>query len=180
MSNQNILSEETIKIKTKVFIFAGVSLFIGLTKALPTKLSLIGLNFQQNEKILGWFILAITIFLSIHFIIVASLNISKYFKSHFINRKAKTLTGDTIGLTYDEIGQEYDRQNEYNDTFNEDQRSTLSDEADDIKRKIKYLEDKFDKKHITINNIIEILFNFITPIIFTIISIKYLYCFLIQ
>ena len=44
----------------------------------------------------------------------------------------------------------------------------------------KVLEDKFDKNHITFNNIIEILFNFITPIILAIISIKYLYCFLIQ
>jgi len=180
MSYQNILSEETIKIKTKVFIFAGVSLFIGLTKELPNKLSLIGLNFEQNEKILGWFILFITVFLSIHFLIMASLNIIKYFKNTLINIKAKNLTGDTIGLTYDEIGQEYDKYQEYNDIFNEEQRHTLSDEAEDIKIKIQELENRFDKKYVTFNSIIEILFNFITPIILAIISIKYLYCFLIQ
>ena len=93
-----------------------------------------------------------------------------------IQRKSQTLTGDTIGLTYAEIGQEYDRQQGHY----EEQRGTLSNEADDIQRKIKALEDKFDKNHITFNNIIEILFNFITPIILAIISIKYLYCFLIQ
>ena len=180
MSYQNILAEETIKIKTKVFIFAGVSLFIGLTKELPNKLSLIGLNFEQNEKILGWFILFITVFLSIHFLIMASLNIIKYFKNTLINIKAKNLTGDTIGLTYDEIGQEYDKYQEYNDIFNEEQRHTLSDEAEDIKIKIQELENRFDKKYVTFNSIIEILFNFITPIILAIISIKYLYCFLIQ
>ena len=169
MNNQNILSEDTLKLKTKVLIFSGVSLFIGLTKVLPTKLSLIGLNFEQNERVVGWF-------LFINFILVASLNIAKYFKNHLIKRKSKTLTGDTIGLTYAEIGQEYDRQQGHY----EEQRGTLSNEADDIQRKIKALEDKFDKNHITFNNIIEILFNFITPIILAIISIKYLYCFLIQ
>lgn len=176
MNNQNILSEDTLKLKTKVLIFSGVSLFIGLTKVLPTKLSLIGLNFEQNERVVGWFLLIITIFLFINFILVASLNIAKYFKNHLIKRKSKTLTGDTIGLTYAEIGQEYDRQQGHY----EEQRGTLSNEADDIQRKIKALEDKFDKNHITFNNIIEMLFNFITPIILAIISIKYLYCFLIQ
>lgn len=176
MNNQNILSEDTLKLKTKVMIFAGVSLFMGLTKVLPTKLSLIGLNFEQNEKILGWFLLSITTFLFINFLIIATLNILKYFKNYFIKRKAKTLTGDTIGLTYDEIGQEYDNQYEYNDI----PKGSLSDEADDIKRKVKIIEDKFDINHINFNNIIEILFNFIIPSILAIISIKYLYCFLVQ
>ena len=176
MDNQNILSEDTLKLKTKVLVFAGVSLFIGLTKVLPTKLSLIGLNFNQNEKVVGWFLLVITISLFINFIIIASLNIIKYFKYHLIQRKARTLTGNTIGLTYDEIGKAYDSQHEY---YDEEQGGSLSDEADDIKRKIKTLEDKFDKNHISFNNIIEILFNFLLPIILAIISIKYLYSFLV-
>jgi len=179
MDNKNILSEETLKLKTKVLIFSGISLFIGLTEVLPTKLSLIGLNFEHSEKTLGWFLLAITSFLFVNFIIIAILNIIKYFKSNFISRKAKTLTGDTIGLSYVEIGEEYDKNIEYNNTYNEDKRCTLGDEADDIKRKIKILEDKFDKKHITIYNIIEISFNFITPVVLAIIGIKYLYCFIV-
>jgi hypothetical protein len=175
VSNQNILSEDTNKIKTKVFIFSGVSLFIGLTKILPTKLSIIGLNFQQNEKILGWFLLAITIFLFIHFAIMASLNLIKYFKDYFINKKAKTLTGDTIGLTYEEIGEEYAKQDKYSVS---EPRGSLGDEVEDIHRKIKDLEERFDKNHLTFYNIIEIIFNYITPIVLALVSIKYLYCFL--
>ena len=52
MDNTSILTETTLKLKTKVLLFSGVSLFIGLTKALPTKLSLIGLNFENTPKIL--------------------------------------------------------------------------------------------------------------------------------
>lgn len=105
----------------------------------------------------------------------------KYFKSHFISKKAKSLTGDTIGLTYNEIDEEYARQEEYAKEYqDEEPRGTLSDEASDIQRKIKDLEEKFDKNHLTFYNLIEILFNYVAPIILAIISIKYLYCFLLQ
>lgn len=175
MNNYNILSEDTNKIKTKIFIFSGVSLFIGLTKTLPTKLSIIGLDFEKNEKILGWFLFTITIFLFINFTIMASLNIIKYFKNYIIGKKAKTFTGDTLGLTYEEIGKEYDRQIEY-----VQQRGSLSDEAEDIQKKIKALEKKFDKNHINFLNTIDLIFNFISPTILAIISLRYLYCFLLE
>jgi hypothetical protein len=178
VSHQNILSEDTNKLKTKLFVFSGVSLFIGLAKVLPTKLSVIGLDFEQNEKILGWFLFSITIFLLIHFSTIASLNVIKYFKDYFISKKAKKLTGDTVGLTYEEIGKEYDKQQEYIDNRDDTLRGTLSDEAEDIQRKIKALEERFDKNHLTFYNMIEIIFNYITPIILAIVSIRYLYCFL--
>jgi len=55
MSHQNIFSENTNKLKTKLYISSGLSLFAGLTKTLPTNLSVIGLNFEGNKKL--WFIL---------------------------------------------------------------------------------------------------------------------------
>ena len=180
MSRQNILSEDANKLKTKLFVFSGVSLFIGLTKVLPTKLSIIGLNFGENEKILGWFLISITIFLLIHFSIIASLNVIKYFKDYFISQKVKKLTGDTIGLTYKEIGEEYDQQEEYIDNRDDTPRGSLSDEAEDIQRKMKALEERFDKNHLTFYNIIEIIFNYIIPIVLAIVSSRYLYCFLLQ
>ncbi|TKI70279.1 hypothetical protein FCU45_03030 [Sulfurimonas crateris] len=175
MNHQNILSEDTNKIKTKLFVFSGVSLFIGLAEVLPTELSVIGLNFEQNEKILGWFLFSITVFLLIYFSTIASLNVVRYFKDYFISKKVKTLTGDTIGLTYEEIGEMYDREEQYSD---DEPRGSLNDEAQDIQRKIKALEERFDKNHLTFYNIIEIIFNYITPIVLAVVSIGYLYCFL--
>jgi len=175
MSHQNIFSEDTNKLKTKLYISSGLSLFVGLTKTLPTKFSIIGLNFEYNKKILGWFLFSITIFLFVHFTIIASLNVIKYFKDYFINRKSKTLTGDIIGLTYKEIGEDYSRQDQYIDT---EPKGSLSNEVQDIHRKIKSLEEKFDKKHLNYYNLTEIIFNYATPIVLAIISIGYLYCFL--
>ncbi len=178
MDYQNILTETTLKLKTKILIFSGASLFIGLTKALPTKLSLIGLNFEDNTKILGWLLIIVTVFLFIHFVIMVSLDITKYFKKNIINRKAKVLTGDTIGLTYKEIGEEYDSQQEY-ENYQDERRGSLGDEAEDIHRKIKILENSFDNTHLRFYNIIELVFNGLVPIALAILGFKYLYCFLI-
>jgi len=180
MSYPSILTETTQKLKTKVLLFSGVSLFIGLTKVLPTKLSLIGLNFEHSAKILGWFLIIITAVLFTNFLIMLILDISKYFKKNIINLKGKRLTGDTIGLTYEEIGEEYDRQEAYNQLNYEEQRGTLGDEAEDIHRKMKLLENSFDNTHLKFFNIIELLFNAVLPIILAILGFIYLYCFLVK
>jgi hypothetical protein len=179
MNDQNILTEITQKLKTKVLIFSGVALFIGITKTLPTELSLIGMKFK-NEKVLGWFLIAIMAFLLAHFLVMIFLDITKYFKKNIINIKARNFTGDTIGLTYKEIGEEYDKREQYNEFDPDKNRGTLSEEANDIHRKIKILEDSFDSKHLNFYNIIELLFNVFVPIFLAILGMKYLYCFLMQ
>lgn len=181
MYYQNILTETTLKLKTKVLLFSGVSLFIGLTKVLPTKLSLIGLNFGHSTKTLGWFLIVITALLSINFIIMLGLDISKYFKKNIIYIKKKNLTGDFIGFTFKEIGEEYNKQEVFNQDYQEEQsRSTLALEADSLYEKIKILENSFDTKHLKFYNIVELLFNGILPIILAIFGFIYLYGFLIQ
>ena len=49
MNEGNIFQDGTIKLKTKVLLFSGVSLFVGLSEALPSKISLIGLNLEGKE-----------------------------------------------------------------------------------------------------------------------------------
>ena len=177
MDKPNMLSETTLKLKTKVVLFSGASLFIGLTKALPTKLSLIGLNLTNSPKILGWFILGITIVLFINFLILLALDCSNYFKQYIISIKAVKLTGDIVGLTSNEIVEEYKRTEENNQN---ERQGTLREEAEDITRKIKALEDSFDKKHLSFTNLIELFFNAVIPIVLTLVGVSYLYCFLNQ
>lgn len=176
MDYPNILTEATLKLKTKVILFSGISLFIGLTKVLPTKLALIGLSFENSPKIIGWFLIVSTAFLFINYITMLLLDVVKYFKKNIINIKGKNLTGDTIGLTYKEISQAY----EYNQNYQEEQRSTLADEVDDIHRKIKNLEESFDNKHLAFYNIVEFFFNGLLPTILAIFGFIYLYRFLVE
>jgi len=120
--------------------------------------------------------LIITIFLFINFVLIALLDLIKYFKKNILYTKGKKLTGNTIGLTYDEINNEYKRNN--NQEHN--QCGTLSAEIEDIHNKIKIIQDNFDKKYFQFSNIIELLFSFIVPTILAIVSSVCLYTFLAQ
>ncbi len=174
-----IFLESTEKLKTKVLIFSGVSLFVGLTKSLPTEVSLKGLNLEGKECIVGWFLFIITFYLTIHFVVLVGFDLIKFFKDSIISKKSKNLRGDTIGLTYEEIGEEYDRQNEYLENNNFDEHAgTLGAEAEDIHRKIQKLKDDFDITYVSIYNKIDIVFNGIVPFALSIIGLWYLYCFL--
>jgi len=177
MDNSNILTETTQKLKTKVVLFSGVSLFIGLTETLPAKLFLIGLDLTSSPKTLGWFLFGITVVLFINFLVVVILDCIKYFKNNLLSINSKNLTGDTVGLTYSEIGEEYERTKEYSQ---EDKQGTLGEEAEDIHRKFKVLEADFDKRHLNSSNIAELFFNVFSPIVLAIVSSGYLSCFLNQ
>ncbi len=181
MDNQKIFADTTLKLKTKVLLFSGASLFIGLTEALPTKLSLIGLDFEHTPKILGWFLFAITAVLFINFVLMLVLDLRKHHKKSIIKSKSKNLTGDTIGLTLEDIDKEYSRQEEYYEYMtDDDRRGTISDELDDIRQKIKALEKEFDIKQLNIHYKIELFFNGALPINLAIAGIIFLFCFLVQ
>ncbi len=181
MGNQKIFTESTLKLKTKVLLFSGVSLFIGLTKALPTKLSLIGLDFEHTPKILGWFLFVMTMVLFINFVLMLFLDLRKYHKKNIIKSKSKNLTGDTIGFTLEDIDEEYKRQEFlYGEMTDDDRRGTISDELEDIRKKIKALEEEFDIKQLSMHYKVELLFNGALPINLAIGGMIYLFCFLVQ
>jgi hypothetical protein len=144
-------------------------------------LTLIGLDFENTPKILGWFLIVITVVLFINFVLMLGLDIVKYFKRNIINNKAQKLTSDTAGMTYDDIDKEYKRQEQYQEEYREVRGHwSLGDEAEEIRRKVKALQESFDIKHLRFYNIVELLFNGVLPTILAIFGFIYLYCFLIQ
>ena len=160
MNSSNILAESTLKLKKNTLIFSGVSLFIGLTKSLPTKINLIGLDLTSNPKTLGWFIFYITLVLFFHYFFVLTLDYLIYFKKNILSRIGKKLTGDILGFTSDDLeDQHYGR--ECNQQ--EEGAGTLGQEAVDIKRKYKVLENDFDAKLNFTNFVIEFFFNALLP-----------------
>ena len=94
-----ILSEKTLKLKTKIFIFSLISLFIGLTHSLPKNIVLLGLKIEENQHLIGWFLFWITVTISINFIIYSLIDLSKYFKNSIIKILSKNIQSETIGLT---------------------------------------------------------------------------------
>ena len=96
------LSEEAKKIKSKFLVLSGISLFIGLTKALPQKVSLLGLDLSSSQHVLGWFVFFVTLVLLINFLIVTLLELVEYYLPSLIKIKTDKTIGDTLGLNPDE------------------------------------------------------------------------------
>ena len=166
------ISEKTQKIKTKSLALSGVSLFIGLTQSMPTKISLIGLNLEKNELILGWFIFFITIYLLFHFIIMVVVELIEFNSSFFIRKKTNKTTGDTLGLSIDEVmAPEYEA--EYREK--ENSLGTPEQELDDINRKNKIIHQKFNNILGKSRNYITIIFEVFIPIILSIAGLVYLF-----
>lgn len=181
MNNKNIFTDTTLKLKTKVIIFSGLSLFIGITEILPKKLVLFGLDFEKNERVLGWFLIIITLYLFIHFILIAILDMRIYFQNHLLDSKIKSLSGDTIGLNMSEISGAYElQQSEHHHDSLDESRGTLYGESEDIQNKSKKLYDTFNSKHIQMYEKIELFFYFITPLLLGMVSMYYLFRFLIK
>ena len=179
MNSSNILAESTLKLKKNTLIFSGVSLFIGLTKSLPTKINLIGLDLTSNPKTLGWFIFYITLVLFIHYFFVLTLDYLIYFKKNILSRKGKKLRGDVLDLTSDEISEEIDDRHDGTECNQQEEGAgTLEQEAVDIKRKFKVLENDFDAKLNFTNFVIEFFFNALLPFFLALFGLIYLCNFL--
>lgn len=87
-------SDETKKLRINSLLSSGVCLFIGLTGEIPDKFSLLGMSFtSKQQNILGWFLITVTIYLFLHFISMASIEIAKWIKPfyHEALRKKKLL-----------------------------------------------------------------------------------------
>ena len=175
--DSNIFTETTLKLKTKFIFVSGISLFIGLTETLPTKLALIGLSFEKNEKILGWFLLAITIVLFMHFLLIGIVEVRKYYKSRILHPIIEKLTA-RMDMTLDLINSDEYNRHEYSERIDIDTEDTLAVEENDIENKKEIIEFTFDKQHLKFSEIIELVFNLILPISLGVVSIYFLCNFL--
>lgn len=174
MNNQYFsFSEESRKLKLKFLTFSGISLFVGLAKALPKKFSLIGLDLSNNQEVLGWFIFFITLVLFFNFLIVTIFELIEYYLPSLIKQKIYKNTGDTLGLTLEEC-----IQHEENNYGQYETIGTPSQELDDINRKNSIATYNYNNLYIKWHDYMVITFEFLSPIIFSIFGIYYLYNYL--
>ena len=165
-------SDEARKLKSKFLVLSGVALFIGLTEALPKKLTLIGLDLSNNQEILGWFILFITLILLFNYGVIAVLELIEYFLPSLIKKKTDKTTGDTLGLTPKECIQSQEEQ-EFHD--NNSDIGTPEQELENINRKNTKIIYDYKNTYIKTHDLVVIMFELIAPLIFSFISISYLY-----
>ncbi len=168
------LNNDLKKIKTKVLVMSGISLFISLTRALPQKVAILGLDLSKNETMAGWFVLAVTAYFLMNFIIFSIVEIIKYYLPDLIGCKTKNTRGDTIGLTAEECYP--DHENEYYDS----ERGTTSGEINDIERKNQFITYKYNSNFVKFSNAVKLTIDFVFPIVFSLMSLSFLSCFLIN
>jgi hypothetical protein len=173
-----IFTDKTLKLKTKMILFSATSLFLGLTEKIPHDFKLIGLNLSENNSILGWFILATTVVLSIHYIMTALLDMEIYNKENIIINKTKDTQSEFSGMTADELNEqsiipsEYDKEHRSRGWGNPDSESIYD-------QNIK-IEQDFGKNYIKIKTRVTFIFEFLLPVLLAGIGISFLFSFLLS
>lgn len=85
-------SDETKVLRRNSLIASGLCLFIGLTGELPEKFALLGVSFSTKQQgVIGWFILAVTIYLFLHFLSIAGVEFAKWVHPFYTQRLKKKL-----------------------------------------------------------------------------------------
>lgn len=167
------VTENLEKTKIKMLVFSSISLFIALTETLPNKISVIGLNLPGKESIFGWFVVSISLYFFIRYILLSSLKIIQYYLPNIIAIQTSKTTGETIGLTVNECFEPYHDNQNYDI-------GTVSGEIHEINAQNKVIKYKYNSGFIKISNFITLLFEIIAPSIFSITSIVLLWKFLNQ
>ena len=72
-------SDETKKLRLNSMLASLLCLFIGTTGKLPSEFSLLGIKFTSDQQqIVGWFILLVSVYLFVHFISSAFVELAKW------------------------------------------------------------------------------------------------------
>ena len=174
---QDIYTEKLIKIKAKLLILSSISLFVALTETLPTKIALLGLDFSENQNILGWFILFSTIYFFVSFCARAFL---EYFNQNLnlrIDKASTKSSGKTIGLTHEEVTKRC-RLEEIEQESHAREDGTFGQEVRDLNEQRKQIITDKSTQVKKYNKILDSFFEIVIPLLFSVTSIVYLYNFL--
>ena len=164
-------SEKTQKLKSKLLVLSAISLFIGLTQSLPTKVSVIGLDLTDNEAVLAWFIFGITFILFLHFLSLAIIEIANYYAPSLLRTKIENTTGNTIGLTMGDF-ESAQAEAEYSEQQHE--QGTQTAELRDIGENITKIQTKFTRRNLRVFNGVSLLMEFILPVGLAVLGLFYL------
>lgn len=167
-----IINDDLKKIKTKVLVFSGISLFISLTQSLPQKVGVLGLDLSKNETMAGWFVFAVAGYFLINFIVFSIMEIIRYYLPYLIGQNTANTTGETIGLTVGECFPDYG--------CDEPIAGTVSGEIQEINIKNERITYEYKRNFINFSNMVRLINDFLFPVVFGIVSLVFLYLFLIS
>jgi len=77
-------SEETKKLRRNALLSSGVCLFIGMSGEIPEKLFLLGVGSPEQKELIGYFLFSISLYLFIHFISAASVELARWIRPFYV------------------------------------------------------------------------------------------------
>jgi len=84
--DESPFSEETVKLRRNALLASLICLFIGLTEKLPEKIAVLGVSFDApKQNLVGWFIFSVSLYLFIHFISVAFIEVKQWIQPKLID-----------------------------------------------------------------------------------------------
>ncbi len=171
LMHKEIFSEITSKLRTKLIILSGISLFIGITEKMPHDFTIIGLKLGEDDKTLGWFILVATAVIFSYFLMRSLLEIKAYNANEIILNKTRNTTSEFSGMTKKEYYSERENSNE--DTYSPNY------EMDSIDRQNGVIEKKFIISHNKFKKLTIYIFELVLPVVLAATGVYYLFSFLI-
>jgi hypothetical protein len=165
-----MFTEKTIKIRRNSFILSGLSLFIGLTQSIPSKLTLLGVELDTSgQHTLGIFVFFTTLYYFLYFLSTTLPETFKFYKGHhWIVKLQKTTTGDTLGLVMKELDEIYEDSNAMHEYQEQERLLEAGDEereSQDIDRKIKDKINSSKWNHINKLKWVRLILELISPFI---------------
>lgn len=144
-----------------------------MTEALPQKISLIGLDLSGRPEVFGWFLFAVTGYFLTISLVLAALDLIKYYLPYFIVKRGANVTGSVLGLTEEECQSE-----NFEHYLDQPEVGTAHSELRDIQRQRKSIEANYNSRYIKLANATKLLFDLAFPFIFSVISIYVIISFL--
>ncbi|MBC6905271.1 hypothetical protein DWB84_07325 [Saccharophagus sp. K07] len=155
-------------------ILSGICLFVGLTEALPQKVSILGLDLSAKPHIAGWFLFFVTSYFFVTAVVFGVLDLIKHYLPSLIMSKSSNLTGTIIGLSEAEC-----LTHSQSGDFDPSEIGTPFGEYKDIQRQKAEIEARYNSWFKKLSNFIKISVEFAFSLIFGFVSMVTLLIFLI-
>jgi len=144
-------------------VLSGICLFVGITEALPQKVSLIGLDLSGKPEVFGWFLFVLTAYSLATSLVLATLDLIRYYLPYIIRKKGANVTGSSLGFTEHECSNFlYEK---------EEENISLASDMLDIRRQRKEIETNYYSHYVKLSNLLKLFFDVCFPIVFSIVSI---------
>lgn len=169
-----IINAELAKLRGKMLAWAGACLLISLTKSLPSKIELLGLDLTGNEITLGWFIATICFLYTSHFFLAASLELFNHFLPTIRKSLTENIQSPLYGISIKEKMQQEAQEEHYQNRTNS---GSVNEDIAELSKLTNSKNEHINTVYTNTVSRIRIGFGIVFPFLFSVISMFFIFYF---